>query len=541
MSCCPEAPQINVADVGTDEPSQGAEVERIPGESEDCYVKRAGNVNSTGSVGDKTEEVADKIAQNSVVPDGTAAINLQFTMSKGSQVPDHWVFEPASVGGVTGTSSGLFSGTFDPNVFGTKLQIRVKAMKADNSVIDDRTYSFSPTIYDSSNSIKLQHPLPGSITTSKFGPRKPPATGASSNHFALDFAYGGGTTKDVCCAADGEVTLARPGSGYGNYVMVKHKDASGKHLITTLYAHMETLYVKVGQKVSAGQTLGKEGNTGIGSGAHLHFEVRLPDDTKVDPTPYLNGGVQVANGVRPNNTPDDSGTSPPLDGGKAITKAEVDARQSCEAFGTSYPAGAPGSTPPPESGGITPPPGANAFEKTWFYTMTHEVSPRWGSDASWSPTDADVAAGKMDTSNQKLHVGYLDHPKDPGGLTKFGVAQRYNPNVQIFDMSYEQARSTGYNVYWLAKQNDCSQITSGKIACMAFDMNYALGPGTAKALMQKAGITGNETGAAEIAAVEKLGDVYIAYYLSRPADKVAAFGKGWTARVKRGVEFAKTV
>jgi hypothetical protein len=329
MSCCPTAPQIQTFEITPDEPYIGPEFRPLPGESDECYTKRLGNASSTGRVDDKIEPVPDKIKQNNVVTDCNAAVDIQFSVSAGSQPISEWVFTPPSFSGVTMSSSGKMVGTFDVSEHGKKLQVRVQA-KNGQAIVDDRTYNFSPSKCEPGQFIKLLHPLPGSVVTSSFGPRRPPATGASSMHMALDFAYAGGVTKDVLCAADGEVILARPGRGYGNYIMVRHANAAGKHLCTTLYAHLASIYVGVGQMVTAGQSLGKEGNTGIGSGAHLHFEVRLPNGSKVDPTPFLKGGVNVANAINANNTPvEAAGSTTEADKNSAVTPPDVDAKSTC--------------------------------------------------------------------------------------------------------------------------------------------------------------------------------------------------------------------
>lgn len=84
------------------------------------------------------------------------------------------------------------------------------------------------------------------------------------------------------------------GMGYGNYVMILHENN-----YVTLYAHLETVYVKEGIQVKQGDVLGLMGNTGSSYGAHLHFEIRkyksepagnLHDVSTyewINPTPYL--------------------------------------------------------------------------------------------------------------------------------------------------------------------------------------------------------------------------------------------------------------
>jgi murein DD-endopeptidase MepM/ murein hydrolase activator NlpD len=70
-------------------------------------------------------------------------------------------------------------------------------------------------------------------------------------------------------------------SGYGNLVVI---DVGGGML--NMYAHLSRVDVAMGQVVQQGQQLGAIGATGIATGDHLHFEVRL-DNKPVDPMPYL--------------------------------------------------------------------------------------------------------------------------------------------------------------------------------------------------------------------------------------------------------------
>lgn len=543
MSCCPPAPNIQVAEFDPDEPSVGPEVQRQPGESEDCFARRAGSTSETGSVADKTEPVPEKIRQNSIAPDVNASINLTFTTT-GPTAVTSWEFTPSETfTGVTfNTAAGTMVGTFDPSVRNKKLKLRVKALNGAN-VIDDRTYDFSAVVSTDDTHIRLTHPLPGSVQTSGYGPRRPPASGASSNHFALDFAYPGGVTKDVLCAADGEVILARPGTGYGNYVMVKHLNAGGQHLITTLYAHLASIYVKVGQKVVGGQTLGKEGNTGVGTGAHLHFEVRLPNGTKTDPTPYLKGPVQVANVVRPDNTPDTSAGTNVVASNSAVTAPQVASRSSCEPFGPSYPGATPLDTPPPAPA-VPPTPVDDPFEKAWYFTMTHEVNPRWMTTPDRSPSDPDVSAGLIATSDQRERVGYVNSPNYPGGTTKFGIAQKSNPHLVVTTMGYDPARSTGFTKYWNAGGiANCAVIaaTSPKIAVMVFDMNYLHGEGNTRKMLNASGITRTETGAAELAALDKLTQTRIEFLRSINPDSFKRFGRGWTRRAQECLTYARSL
>lgn len=108
-----------------------------------------------------------------------------------------------------------------------------------------------------------------------------------SFHTGVDFQGAFGTS--VMAAAAGTVTVANApvqgqewgGSGYANYVMIDHGNG-----ISTLYAHLMSVQVSVGQYVSAGQQIGLCGATGWATGPHLHFEVRV-NGSHVDPMPYL--------------------------------------------------------------------------------------------------------------------------------------------------------------------------------------------------------------------------------------------------------------
>ena len=83
-------------------------------------------------------------------------------------------------------------------------------------------------------------------------------------------AHTDGTVIKVVDYLDGtNKVLDKENMGYGNYVMIEHKNR-----LVTLYAHLEKVQVKEGQKVAEGTVLGFMSSTGISYNAHLHFEVR---------------------------------------------------------------------------------------------------------------------------------------------------------------------------------------------------------------------------------------------------------------------------
>lgn len=115
--------------------------------------------------------------------------------------------------------------------------------------------------------------------TSGYGWRHHPILETQKFHSGIDIAVPAGTA--VYTVRSGVVTYAGWMSGYGNVVMVNHGD------IISLYAHNSSLAVSVGQNVSGGQLISYSGSTGMSTGPHLHYEIRLAGsgDT-VDPSRY---------------------------------------------------------------------------------------------------------------------------------------------------------------------------------------------------------------------------------------------------------------
>ena len=103
--------------------------------------------------------------------------------------------------------------------------------------------------------------------TSTVGGRTSPGGVGSTNHKGTDIGRVG-YTSEIYAAKSGTVIISTYSSSYGNYVVLSH--GSGN---TTLYAHMSSRKVSVGQKVSQGDVIGITGSTGHSTGPHLHFEI----------------------------------------------------------------------------------------------------------------------------------------------------------------------------------------------------------------------------------------------------------------------------
>lgn len=113
--------------------------------------------------------------------------------------------------------------------------------------------------------------------TSRQGPRVHPITGEYKNHGGTDIGASYGSA--IYAADSGKVVSSSDGwnGGWGNYVMIDHGNG-----MQTLYAHMSSRAVSVGQTVKRGQTIGYVGSTGMSTGPHLHFEMYV-NGSRIDP------------------------------------------------------------------------------------------------------------------------------------------------------------------------------------------------------------------------------------------------------------------
>ena len=121
-------------------------------------------------------------------------------------------------------------------------------------------------------------PTAGGVA-SGFGQRLHPILGYYRMHTGMDI--GGAMGQPIWAAHDGIVSSAGWNGGYGNTIILGHGANT-----TSLYAHMSGFAVSAGDYVTAGQLIGYVGSTGLSTGPHLHFEVRI-NGAPVNPAPYL--------------------------------------------------------------------------------------------------------------------------------------------------------------------------------------------------------------------------------------------------------------
>lgn len=122
----------------------------------------------------------------------------------------------------------------------------------------------------------LTSPLPQGVLTSSYGMRISPITGIEQFHGGTDLAAPVGT--DVLAARQGVVEYTGKDRIYGNYIVIKHENRT-----QSLYAHLSEIKAKTGERVERGCVIGKVGVTGLTTGPHLHFEIRIDGKSQQPP------------------------------------------------------------------------------------------------------------------------------------------------------------------------------------------------------------------------------------------------------------------
>ena len=138
-----------------------------------------------------------------------------------------------------------------------------------------------PTSFPPPGTKVFSHPIADHYVTQKFGKTiDARRLYVSGTHNGTDFRAAPGTI--IMAAGAGEVTAtgdtdkACPGASYGRWVLIKHKNG-----LSTLYAHLELIKVRVGSELDAGDTVGYSGNTGYSTGPHLHFTVYVSSAVRI--------------------------------------------------------------------------------------------------------------------------------------------------------------------------------------------------------------------------------------------------------------------
>lgn len=143
-----------------------------------------------------------------------------------------------------------------------------------------RNFSYSTT-----GTGNIRWPFPSAVPISSgFGDRVAPCRYCSSDHRGVDFTPGNGAP--IFAIAEGVVTTAEFGGGYGQYAYIEH-ELNGQQVLS-VYAHMQrgSSPLRAGERIQVGDFIGLVGNTGTSTGPHLHLEIRINGDY-VDPFAWL--------------------------------------------------------------------------------------------------------------------------------------------------------------------------------------------------------------------------------------------------------------
>jgi murein DD-endopeptidase MepM/ murein hydrolase activator NlpD len=135
----------------------------------------------------------------------------------------------------------------------------------------------------SAKSMLMKTPVDGARISSVFGAREHPILGYTRMHKGIDFAVPKGTP--VMAAGSGTVTFSGVQRGFGNIIIISHGNG-----YSTAYAHLSRFLAHKGARVHQGQIVAYSGMTGMATGPHLHYEIRV-NNTQVNPAT-----VKVASG-----------------------------------------------------------------------------------------------------------------------------------------------------------------------------------------------------------------------------------------------------
>jgi murein DD-endopeptidase MepM/ murein hydrolase activator NlpD len=125
------------------------------------------------------------------------------------------------------------------------------------------------------------YPVSGKHLTSNFGMRKDPISGELTFHTGIDLRANTGTT--VMASMEGTVSVISENWLYGKHIILSHPNG-----YKTMYAHLNAVTVKQGDKIAQGRKIGEAGNTGYSTGAHLHFTIYDKNGKLINPLDLLN-------------------------------------------------------------------------------------------------------------------------------------------------------------------------------------------------------------------------------------------------------------
>jgi murein DD-endopeptidase MepM/ murein hydrolase activator NlpD len=136
------------------------------------------------------------------------------------------------------------------------------------------------------NAMPFSEPVQSLYVSSKYGKRVDPFLKTTREHHGVDLV--GSYRAKILAPADGMVVFEGTKGGYGKTIVLEH--AYG---IKTIYGHLNSYYVRVGDKIKRGEVIGLQGNTGRSTGQHLHYEVTGWKDVRYDPSKFISVGSSL--------------------------------------------------------------------------------------------------------------------------------------------------------------------------------------------------------------------------------------------------------
>lgn len=173
---------------------------------------------------------------------------------------------------------------FKNNDFDVALEVQVQNIAKQGELLKENTWTLYTDLLQKQeilNNTPSISPVKGWLS-SGFGYRNESIYSNHEPYFHRGIDLASGEGSPILAPSNGKIVYAGYNdSGYGNLIIIDHG-----YGLKTYYAHLASIYVKIGESVNRRQVIGSVGNTGHSKGAHLHYEVRL-FGTAVNPENYI--------------------------------------------------------------------------------------------------------------------------------------------------------------------------------------------------------------------------------------------------------------
>ena len=285
-------------------------------------------------------------------------------------------------------------------------------------------------------------PIPGVSTSAQYGQTDPSGLwNWKGYHTGQDYPVPVGTS--VRATRDGVVSGEQLGKDYGTAIVLDHADG-----YQTIYGHLSSRLVSLGQVVHAGQIIGKSGQSGNVTGPHLHYEVRQGKNNPVDPSQLSGGGAPGITGGSTVLTALSGGGAPALSGSGAVN---LDSGPSAVSGGTAK------STSSAGSGGGTSTKDANSWATAFLGKLGAPATPDnvkvMGNWMAWENGWKNQTGNWNNPLNTTLRLKGSSSANDHG-VQQYG-SQDQGISAAIATLTGNQADGRGYS-------NIVSDLKSGK-------------------------------------------------------------------------------